>query len=120
MPTFRNPEAIDRPTTSNFFEAKRDNVRAAILQAVRAVVSHCAQHGYALTLIIAMSYRLSYPSTPSSSIPVLRGCTTSGEQRMFFVYATNENEGSRVACSDEFSLGEQLEGLLLILGLLTD
>jgi len=45
---------------------------------------------------------------------------TSGEQWMFFVYATNENGGGRVACSDEFSLGEQLEGLPLILGLLTD
>ena len=39
---------------------------------------------------------------------------------MFFVYATNENGGGRVACSDEFSLGEHLEGLPLILGLLTD
>jgi len=92
-----NPEAIDGPTTSNCFEAKRDNVRAAIPQAVMAVASHCAQHG----------------------IPVLRGCTTSGEQWIFFVYATNENGGGHVACSDEFSLGEQLEGLPLILGLLT-
>ncbi|KIM71160.1 hypothetical protein PILCRDRAFT_830519 [Piloderma croceum F 1598] len=50
-----NPEAIDGPTTSNFFEAKQDN-----------------------------------------------------------------NGGGRVACSDEFSLGEQLEGLPLILGLLAD
>jgi hypothetical protein len=39
---------------------------------------------------------------------------------MFFVYAANDNGGGRVACSDEFSLGEQLEGLPLILGLLTD
>ena len=39
---------------------------------------------------------------------------------MFFVYATYYNGGSRVGCSDEFSLGEQLEGLPLILGLLTD
>ena len=69
---------------------------------------------------MALPYRLPYSSTPSSSIPVLRGCTTSGEQRMFFVYATNEKGGGRVACSDEFSLGEQLEGLPLMLGLLTD
>jgi len=120
MSALGNPEAIDGPTTSNFFEAKRDNVRAAIPQAVMAVASHCAQHGYALTLIIALSYRLSYSSSPFSSIPVLRGCTTSGEQWIFFVYATNENGGGHVACSDEFSLGEQLEGLPLILGLLTD
>jgi hypothetical protein len=39
---------------------------------------------------------------------------------MFFVYAANENGGGCVAFSDEFSLGEQLEGLPLILGLLTD
>ncbi|KIM81670.1 hypothetical protein PILCRDRAFT_821432, partial [Piloderma croceum F 1598] len=81
-----NSETIDGPTTSNFFEAKRDNVRA-IPQAVMAEVSHCAQHG----------------------------C----EQWMSFVYATNENGGGRVACSDEFSPGEQLEGRPLILGLLT-
>ena len=39
---------------------------------------------------------------------------------MFFVYVTNQNGDGRVACSDEFSLGEHLEGLPLILGLLTD
>ena len=39
---------------------------------------------------------------------------------MFFVYAANESGGGHVACSDEFFLGEQLEGLPLILGLLTD
>jgi hypothetical protein len=93
-----NPEAIDGPMTSNFFEAKRDNVRAAIPQAVIAVASHCTQHG----------------------IPVLRGCTTSGDQWIFFVYSVNDSGGGRVACSDEFSLGQQLEGLPLILGLLTD
>ncbi|KAF8804939.1 hypothetical protein BYT27DRAFT_7258695 [Phlegmacium glaucopus] len=72
---------------------KRDNVRAAIPQAVMAAASHCMQHG----------------------IPVLRGCTTSGEQ-----YSVNDGGGGRVACSDEFSLGQQLEGPPLILGLLTD
>ena len=41
-----NPKAIDGPMISNFFEAKRDNVRAAIPQAVMTVASHCAQHGY--------------------------------------------------------------------------
>ena len=51
---------------------------------------------------------------------MLRGCTTSGEQWIFFVYSVNDNGGGHVACSDEFSLGQQLEGLPLILGLLTD
>jgi len=93
-----NPGAIDGPMTSNFFEAKRDNVRAAIPQAVMAVASHCIQH----------------------KIPVLRGCTTSGEQWIFFVYKGNESGGGTVACSDEISLGPQLEQLPLVLGLLTD
>jgi len=51
---------------------------------------------------------------------VLRGCTTSGEQWIFFVYFIDENGSGRVACSDEFSLGPKLEGLSLILGLLID
>ena len=46
---------------------------------------------------------------------------TSGEQWIFFVYSTLvEDESGHVACSDEFSLGRTLEGLPLILGLLTD
>ena len=54
-----NPEAIDGPMTSNFFEAKRDNVRAAIPQAVMAVASHCTQHGYVhlrMTYIMLISF----------------------------------------------------------------
>ena len=40
---------------------------------------------------------------------------------LFFVYSVNDSGlGGRVACSDEFPLGQQLEGLPLILGLLTD
>jgi hypothetical protein len=92
-------------------------VQAAIPQAVMAIVH---KHGYAFRLKIVSLHHLSYLSAPPLSIPLLRGCTTSGEQWMFFVYAANENGGGRVACSDEFSLGEQLEGLPLILGLLTD
>jgi hypothetical protein len=45
---------------------------------------------------------------------------TSGEQWIFFVFSKNASEGGYVAYSEEFSLGEQLEGLPLILGLLTD
>ena len=55
-------------------------------------------------------------------IRILRGCTTSGDQWIFFVYSVLNDSGGvgRVACSDEFSLGQQLEGLPLILDLLTD
>lgn len=51
---------------------------------------------------------------------MLRGCTTSGEQWFILVYSVDDSGGGRVACSDEFSLGQQLEGLTFILGLLTD
>jgi hypothetical protein len=45
----------------------------------------------------------------------------SGEQWVFFTYKENTNGGGTVAsCSDQISLGEQLERLPLILGLLTD
>lgn len=45
---------------------------------------------------------------------------TSGEQWIFFIYTSLSSEKGHVACSDEFSLGTHLEGLPLILGLLTD
>jgi hypothetical protein len=40
-----NPTGIKGPVTSNIFEAKRDNVYAAMGQAVIAAASHCKQHG---------------------------------------------------------------------------
>jgi len=87
------------PLTSTIFEAKRDNVEAAVPQAVMATASHCKRH----------------------SIQVLRGCITSGEQWIFFVYHMTDNDaGGSVSCSDEYSVGPQFEGLPLILGLLHD
>jgi hypothetical protein len=81
-----------------------------------AVASHCIQHKYVFTLpdLLYLTILLYF------RIPVLRGCTTSGEQWIFFVYKGNENGGGTVACSDEISLGPQLERLPLVLGLLTD
>ncbi|KAG1763890.1 hypothetical protein EV702DRAFT_1205343 [Suillus placidus] len=38
----------------------------------------------------------------------------------FFIYSVDENGGDRVACSEQFSLGSNLEGQLLVQGLLTD
>jgi hypothetical protein len=40
-----NPTGVKGPVTSNIFEAKRDNVRAAMGKAVIAAASHCKQHG---------------------------------------------------------------------------
>jgi hypothetical protein len=51
-----NPAGIKGPVTSNIFEAKRDNVRAAMGQAVIAAASHCKQHGCVPRLIRCYSY----------------------------------------------------------------
>jgi hypothetical protein len=51
---------------------------------------------------------------------VLRGCVTSGEQWIFFLYNSADNGGGHVSCSEEYSIGSQFEGLPLILGLLHD
>jgi hypothetical protein len=43
-----NPDEIKGAVTSNIFEAKRDNVRVSLPQAVIAVASHCKQNKYNL------------------------------------------------------------------------
>lgn len=93
-----NPAGIKGPVTSNIFEAKRDNVRAAIGQAVIAAASHCKQH----------------------RLPVMRGCITSGEQWLFFIYEATEIGGFVSASIDEYTIGPNFENLALILGLLQD
>ncbi|KAF8316009.1 uncharacterized protein EI90DRAFT_3087136, partial [Cantharellus anzutake] len=93
-----NPTAIKEPMTSDIFEAKRDNVKAAIPQAIMAAASHCKQH----------------------SLSVLRGCVSSGEQWIFFVYNAASGGGGSVFYSEEYEIGPQYEGLPLILGLLHD
>ena len=50
-----NPAGIKGPVTSNIFEAKRDNVRAAMGQAVIAAASHCKQHGCVPHLMLCYS-----------------------------------------------------------------
>jgi hypothetical protein len=47
-----NPDTIKGPVTSNIFEAKRDNVRADIPQAVMAAASHCKQHRFDIAAFI--------------------------------------------------------------------
>ncbi|KIJ13642.1 hypothetical protein PAXINDRAFT_156455 [Paxillus involutus ATCC 200175] len=59
-----NPEFIKGPMTSNIFEAKRDNVRAALPQAAIAAASYCKLR----------------------NLSTIRGVVTSGEQWLFFAY----------------------------------
>ncbi len=59
-----------------------------------------------------------YRSLPS--LPVMRGCITSGEQWVFFIYEKRDNDKGHVSASVEYAIGPQCEGLGLILGLLHD
>ncbi|THH16065.1 hypothetical protein EW146_g4526 [Bondarzewia mesenterica] len=93
-----NPQFIEGPLMSSIFEAKRDNVRAALPQAVLTTASYCKQQG----------------------VPVMRGCITSGEQWVFFVYERMSDGRGLVRSSPEFALDSELEGLALIVGLLQD
>ena len=51
-----NPEEIKGTVSSNIFEAKRDNVRSALPQAVIAAASHCKQHQYEFLFLACSSY----------------------------------------------------------------
>ncbi|KAG2034767.1 hypothetical protein BDR03DRAFT_1001453 [Suillus americanus] len=93
-----NPGYIKGPMTSNIFEAKRDNVRAAMPQAAIAAASYCQLQ----------------------DLSVVRGVVTSGEQWIFFVYERRTDGTGLVLSSPEYSLGKNLEGLALVLGLLRD
>ncbi|KAG2067895.1 hypothetical protein BDR04DRAFT_1233099 [Suillus decipiens] len=88
-----NPGSIEGPMTSIVFEAKRDNVRAAMSQAAIAAASYCQFQG---------------------------GVVTSGEQWIFSVYERRTDGTGLVLSSPEYTLGRNLEGLALVLGLLRD
>ncbi|KAG2126111.1 hypothetical protein BD769DRAFT_1462911 [Suillus cothurnatus] len=83
---------------SNIFEAKRDNVRAVLPQAAIAAASYCQLQG----------------------LFAVRGVVTSGEQWVFFVYERHTDGTGLVRSSPEYTLGRNLEGLALVLGLLRD
>ena len=51
-----NLDEVKGHITSNIFEAKRDNVRAALPQAVIAAASHCKQHKYSLFFSLVCSF----------------------------------------------------------------
>jgi hypothetical protein len=93
-----NPEYIQGPMTSNIFEAKRDNVLAALPHAAIAAASYCQLQG----------------------LFVVRGVVTSGEQWVFFVYERYTDGTGLVRSSPQYTLGQNLEGLALVLGLLRD
>ena len=55
------------------------------------------------------------------SLSTFRGCVTNGEIWVFFIFnAADSGEGGTVSISDEFRLREDLAGLPLVLGLLSD
>ncbi|KIL64141.1 hypothetical protein M378DRAFT_637639 [Amanita muscaria Koide BX008] len=93
-----NPQSIKGPLTSIIFEAKRENVRAALPRAVTAAAAYCRHR----------------------SIPVVRGCVTGGEEWIFFLYETTGDGRGAVRSSPEFNLRPQLEGLALVVGILED
>jgi len=95
---FTDPDMV-KHFSSNIYEAKRDGFRDAIPQAAMAGASYCRQH----------------------NLSTFRGCVTNGEIWVFFIFnAADLGEGGTVSISDEFRLGEDLSGLPLVLGLLSD
>ena len=55
------------------------------------------------------------------SLSTFRASVTNGETWLFFSFNVDDSgEGGSVAISEEFRLGEDLSGLPLILGLLSD
>ena len=56
-----------------------------------------------------------------TSLSTLRSCVTAGESWVFFIFdAADSGEGGSVSISEEFRLGDDLSGLSLVLGLLSD
>ncbi|KAH9978940.1 hypothetical protein BGW80DRAFT_706463 [Lactifluus volemus] len=93
--------------TGIVIRAEQDNMEQAIPRAALMVASYCKRQ----------------------ELSVIRGCITSGEQWTFFVFKSPKASVRRVVCtkregvfrfSRQFNLGENLENLSLILGLLRD
>ncbi|KAG2106733.1 uncharacterized protein F5147DRAFT_223085 [Suillus discolor] len=84
--------------SSSIFEAELDRVQVGLSRATIAAASYCQLRG----------------------LNVIRGVVTSGEQWIFFVYKRHPDGTGRVLSSEQYTLGENLEGLALVLGLLRD
>ena len=55
------------------------------------------------------------------SLLTFRGCVTNGKKWVFFIFNANDfGEGGTVSISEEFHIEEDLSGLPLVLGLLSD
>ncbi|KAF8802040.1 hypothetical protein BYT27DRAFT_7197515 [Phlegmacium glaucopus] len=95
---FTDPDMF-KHISSSIYEAGRVGFGDAVSEATMACASYCQQH---------------YLSTS-------RGCVTNGENWVFFVFNVADlGIGGTVSISKEFRLGEDLSGLPLVLGLLSD
>jgi len=113
---FTDPDMV-KHFSSNIYEAKRDGFRDAIPQAAMAGASYCRQH----KLVYLTSFEGGEVIDGPRSLSTFRGCVTNGEIWVFFIFnAADSGEGGTVSISDEFRLGEDLSGLSLVLGLLSD
>ncbi|EDR03618.1 uncharacterized protein LACBIDRAFT_331314 [Laccaria bicolor S238N-H82] len=90
---------IYKSLSCNIYEAKPDNVLKALPQAVIAAVAQAQRFGF----------------------QTFRGCITTGEEWLFFVYNQNTSgSGGVVSWLSQIRLESDLRGLTLVLGLLRD
>lgn len=106
---------IHKSLSCNIYEAKPDNVLKALPQAVMAAIVQAQRFGYC---------RISFIETGTECcrrFQTFRGCITTGEEWLFFVYNRNTSgSGGVVSWLSQIRLESDLRGLTLILGLLRD
>ena len=108
--------------SSNIYEAKNYEERAAVRQAAMAMASLCRQHKLVMHnsfhfLDIILFFKILI------RLSTYRGCVTSGESWILFVYNENENGGGEGSGSCSISKEMKInsdEGLAQIIGLLKD
>ncbi|KAH9978975.1 hypothetical protein BGW80DRAFT_1442847 [Lactifluus volemus] len=106
-------------------KAEQDIMEQAIPRAALTIASYCNQQR---SVHCFSTNKLTYTYT-HVRLSAMRGCITSGEQWIFFIYKCPKALGREVVpikregefyFSRQFNLGENLENLSLILGLLRD
>lgn len=106
---------IHKSLSCNIYEAEPDNVLKALPQAVMAAVVQAQRFGYC---------RISFIETGTECcrrFKTFRGCITTGEEWLFFVYNRNTSgSGGVVSWLSQIRLESDLRGLTLVLGLLRD
>ena len=101
----------------NIYQAKKDGVRAAVPQAAIAAVSYCRRHK---SVIHVLSLLDIYLKCDFRRLSTFRGCVTSGESWVFFVYNENDGgEGGSCSISEEMKTDSD-KRLAQIIGLLKD